>query len=456
MKPKKLIIPFLIITILICIIAYPVYRHYALFLPLSYSSVEYTGTDAALDNPYCGWYQIYAYTLSDETPDTSAIDKSIADDPYRLALVQINLKLYRETPVSDMALSNLDSILSKWADSNKQIILRFLYDWDGNASATEPTDINVILKHMEQTADVYNKYARSIYILQGLYIGNYGEMHGSYHQSEEDLMCLANKLHGLADPLIFMSVRTPAQLRCISGNTGGVTDDRLGLFNDGMLASSSDAGTYIEKSRNEEIAFQDRLCTKVPNGGEVIIDNPYNDFDNAVKDLKAMHVSYLNSLYDPAVLNKWKASSYTGDGIFNGCDGYGYIGKHLGCRYIIKPGSLSFEPYKDKTARLSIKIQNTGFATSYYPLDYTITCIKTDKASSTGKTYTFKGEPGKQEDQENFTIIAELSVRDMETGTYDIYLNTTDSKTGESIKYAINAPLTKNGYLTGTLTCGSK
>ena len=38
----------------------------------------------------------------------------------------------------------------------------------------------------------------------------------------------------------------------------------------------------------------------------MIIDNVYNDFDNAVKDLSQMHVSYLNSEYDSTVLNKWK------------------------------------------------------------------------------------------------------------------------------------------------------
>lgn len=44
----------------------------------------------------------------------------------------------------------------------------------------------------------------------------------------------------------------------------------------------------------------------VPNGGEVVLDNKYNDIDNAAKDLASMHVSYLNNAHDLAVINKWK------------------------------------------------------------------------------------------------------------------------------------------------------
>ena len=48
------------------------------------------------------------------------------------------------------------------------------------------------------------------------------------------------------------------------------------------------------RDREEELAFQDVLCSSVPSGGEVIVDNPYNDLENAIADLKTMHVSYLN------------------------------------------------------------------------------------------------------------------------------------------------------------------
>ena len=93
-------------------------------------------------------------------------------------------------------------------------------------------------------------------------------------------------------------------------------------------------------TREDELAFQNDLCRYVPNGGEVIIDNVYNDFDNAVKDLSQMHVSYLNSDYDSTVLNKWKETIVNGtDDVWNGMSGYDYIKRHLGYRYVLDSSS---------------------------------------------------------------------------------------------------------------------
>ena len=43
----------------------------------------------------------------------------------------------------------------------------------------------------------------------------------------------------------------------------------------------------------------------MPNGGEVVLDNPLNDFSQAVEALRCMHVSYLNAEHDLNVLRKW-------------------------------------------------------------------------------------------------------------------------------------------------------
>ena len=98
---------------------------------------------------------------------------------------------------------------------------------------------------------------------------------------------------------------------------------RLSLFNDGLLGNRSDYGTYKtddssgsdvlgRRSREEELDFQRELCRYVPNGGEVINDNPYNDFENAVKGLSERHITYLNKDYDQTVLKKWEKEKVTG------------------------------------------------------------------------------------------------------------------------------------------------
>jgi len=187
---------------------------------------------------------------------------------------------------------------------------------------------------------------------------------------------------------IFLAVRTPGQLRGIlrtrtplsstdAGN--GSLQARLSLFNDGMLGSVYDLGTYDDTplqpdsnldeqgTRSEELLFQYKLCQYVPNGGEVTVDNEYNDLDNAIVDLSQMHISYLNSEHDTAVLDKWKNSTYTGSqtDVFSGCTGYDYISTHLGYRYVMKESSVDFHSVLSDTASLYITIANTGFSSAY-------------------------------------------------------------------------------------------
>ena len=131
-----------------------------------------------------------------------------------------------------------------------------------------------------------------------------------------------------------------------------------------MLGSVYDLGTYDDTplqpdsnldeqgTRSEELLFQYKLCQYVPNGGEVTVDNEYNDLDNAIADLSQIHISYLNSEHDTAVLDKWKNSTYTGSrtDVFSGCTGYDYISTHLGYRYVMKESSVDFHSALSDTA----------------------------------------------------------------------------------------------------------
>ncbi len=476
LKKLTLIIFIAAIICTICTLSYRIYSKYLLYFPVSYTSDKYTQTTNKLDNPYCGFYRIYAYALSEnkDTYNASSLAETIDNAPYRLALIEINLNQYRDTVLSDTALSQLDYLLSSWSHSGKQLILRFLYDWNGNAVLTEPTDIEIIIKHMEQTASIYNKYADNIFIIQGLYTGDYGEMHHSYHQSDEDIARLATKLYNISDKTIFLAVRTPKQLRTISKLTDGLTSDRLSLFNDGMLASANDAGTYEEDMRENELAFQNELCVNVPNGGEVIIDNPFNELDKAIDYMNTIHVSYLNSDYDTAVLDKWKQSVYHGDNIFDGLSGYDYIDAHLGYRYNFNKSSLSFNYNKDTMANITINIKNTGFSKNYYPFKYTLSIVNSadnnvilkydisDKTSYNDKSNNLTNNTDSNvhnnanDDNNKKSLTFNIDIRSLTPDDYDIYLLTTDIRTGEIIKYATDTDVTENGCHIGSLKINAR
>lgn len=443
------------------------------YLPVTYEKNPLTETSALLDNPYCGFYELHGYTLAETESIETAADwgeKCFSKSSSSLILLEMNLKNYRDSYLSSNALSQLDAILSAASKQQKQLILRCLYDWDGNALETEPSSIEQIEQHMEQLSSVINRHADCVYIMQGNFTGNVGEMNQTNYGSAEDTKTLVEYLSNCIFPSIYLSVRTPAQLRGVlesreipsfSEIYSGTLASRLGLYNDGMLGSVYDLGTYddtpytssdkyTEKgTRSQELEYQNRLCLFVPNGGEAVIDNEYSDLENAVSDLSAMHVSYLNKDHDLAVLDKWKNTFYQGDDIFQGCSGYDYISAHLGYRYVITDSSLTFRPLLDDTALLHLTIENRGFAPAYKKFETQIYLTNIETKEVIPVTNTIDNRMITSEN--SFTFKLSIDVRDMEKGTWQISIDMTDSLSNLPVFFANETENNRSAVLLGTL-----
>lgn len=485
------------------------YLYFTRYYTVTYTAVRFEESSAALNNPYQGFYRLYGYRLGNPSfPSQEDWEESLrlaaSSDSNSLALLEINLRDYSSGAIPEEGLKQLDTILSCWSGENHRLILRFLYDWDGCAPQTEPESLDTVLLHMEQTASVVNRYAGSVYIMQGIFIGNYGEMHGSLFTGTETASTLLNQLAQVTDSSIYLAVRTPAQWRTLTGSLTPLSHEqlsvnptaaRLSLFNDGMLGSDTDLGSYgttsregsadpsAKGTRSEELAFQDELCRYVPNGGEVVIDNSFNDFPQAVSDLRRMHVSYLNQDYDPAVLEKWKSQTYTGSDCFTGCTVCEYIERHLGYRYVLRSSGVSFHPLKNKNAQMTVIIENTGFSNSYvsFPViltaeniltgenyllsaDDTFLSSRPDVHTETGAVFTKElfssfERPSLEintkawDSGKETTLTFPIPVRDMGAGTYRLYLTVTDPSDGRLILFGNTAsPEPSKGYLLGELT----
>lgn len=374
---------------------------------VTYEPADFTEQTDYLSNPDRGWYQLYGYQLSEDTSyDASSIYLETHDAQnreYRLALVEINLAQYREGELSDTALKNVETIFTAFENTNMKLILRFVYDWDGNGEATEPELLSVIKTHMEQLGSVLTRHQDILFTLQGIFVGSWGEMHSSRHLSENDVTTLIMKLEEVTPDSVFLAVRTPAFYRSIMKNAASRStafehlaetlaglEKRLGLFNDALLGSETDLGTYVAsegvsaaETRQKELAFQDSLCSRVPNGGEVVQDNTYNDLTNAIADFETMHITYLNQIYDKDVLDKWKRTVYEGeDTVYRNLSGYKYITDHLGYRFVLKDAALTYESLHDKYATLHLTVANRGFANTYTDKQLKI-CITRLKTGST-------------------------------------------------------------------------
>lgn len=478
MHTKKHRISFIHLIIIIDILtiialSYLLYQRYLRYYSVSYTPADYTqNTDIITGNPDRGWYHIYGYMLSDEGDinTESVLANCDYDKDTTLCLVEINLLKYRDSSISETALTELDDILSAFSQAGKKVILRFLYDWDGKATETEPDSIEMIADHMEQVSPIVNDHASDIYTLQGIFVGNTGEMNNSNYMTDEGIRYLMNQLANVIDPSIYLAVRTPAHRRIFteSYDTISISDAfsqlpaaRIGLFNDGMLGSGNDCGTYgdiprIDSTsytdkliRTDEIAYQNELCEYVPNGGEVILENSYNDFENSITDLSAMHVSYLDSDYDAAVLNKWKNSTYNGDALYHGCNGYDYITNHLGYRYVLSSTALDFSTFADETATMTVSVQNVGFASSYFSYQVLAHIVNDETGEQTTLTIDTDNRFWKSGQTTSFTL--PVDVRSLGIGSYTSYLSVTDSSNHQII-FANDTPLTDLGYLLGSFT----
>lgn len=467
--PLKFILPFIAVFLLLIILIIFIQRP----RQISFTPEILSESTSVLNNPYQGFYHIIGYTLTDDyvqTENLSDYHTRGYDSP--LVLLEINLKNYRDGAVSDPGLTQLEDIFKAWSESDTQIILRFLYDWDGIAKATEPKSLSTILTHMDQVSEIVNRYASSIYLMQGIFVGSWGEMHDSYFMDEQSVKTLLSHLHEVIAPSIYLSVRTPAQWRMVTGlydvpakfpafQEHPSMIGRLGLYNDGMLGSLSDLGTYGDTPRKEatfpsykgiredELSFQNTLCQYVPNGGEVVCNNPYNDLPSAVQDLRTMHISYLNADYDSTVLEKWRQTIWDARDAFSGCDGLTYVKAHLGYRYTVRQFTLRKRDLLHPRLTIHLTLENTGFGNTLKPFEAAVLFRHT----TTGETirlpllFDFRNLKSGQ----TKTLTASLPVKDLTPGTYELFFSVTDTATGRQIALA-NTPGSKvNGLLLGRL-----
>lgn len=114
---------------------------------------------------YVRWYDGEPYV--GEAAYGKDVEKYCADDPdHALALVEVGLANYRDAAeIPADGLDNIEWLLKAWAGSGRKMILRFVYDMDGDGLANEPEDIGTILRHMDQIGPYLREYADSIFTL---------------------------------------------------------------------------------------------------------------------------------------------------------------------------------------------------------------------------------------------------------------------------------------------------
>lgn len=326
-------------------------------------------------NPCRGFYHVYTFALA-EMSDKEEWKWSLVDGES-LALVLLDIGAAARRSLTGQELAWIEEIFRFFAASRRDMIVRVVYDREGKGMEHEPYTIETVKRHMRELAPLFVTYAPYILTLQGLFVGSWGEMHTSKFLGEADMKELYRTLKTATEGSCYLSVRKPAQQRLL-----GATDQRdstvfkgIGLFDDGILGSPTHLGTFAPEgisetpdgawTRERELAYEEMLCSRVPNGGEAVAGEELPEAEAVCRLFQRMHLTYLNSVHDRRMLDHF---AQTDSGV-EGMSLYDYIGLHLGYRFLVKHVTFCERRsgffHRTKEACFRITIENTGFAPCY-------------------------------------------------------------------------------------------
>lgn len=390
-------------------------------------ALNYEESTAAIADPDQGFY-LPLYVKIDA--DGISYNKAIVTDATRLYHLRCDISAFsaavngkEDIPLTPAATDGLDELLSLLKKNDKNAIVRFAYDPGYNGKADKEPSLDVMRQHVAQVCAVLNKYGSTVTAIETGLIGPWGEMHTSAAANTAHISSLIDAfLTNTSD--IPVSVRTPKMIYDYLGITADKIRDhviaptvkayRLGLYNDGYLGSESDLGTYSDRRR--DIEFLSRQTAHLPFGGEVVVpDSPLHDIETCLPEMFEINLSYLNSAWNNAVIDKWKTTYYTkacgADSRYYGKTAYEYIENRLGYRFVLKRSVISF-PAPD-ALDIALKLQNVGFGnlnkTKHSELIFT--------NASGGVAYSQAADDFTGEVELHYNVAPEL-----ESGKYDVYL----------------------------------
>lgn len=312
-------------------------------------------------NPGRGWYRIY--TFRPEQRNRDELDWLPLEASETVALVRLDIGAFRQREIDEQTLAFVDEILERFRLAGKEMILRIVYDTAGKGMEHEPSGISTVLSHMRQLGAVVARHADDILVTQGLFVGSWGEMHGSKFLSPDQIRKLAQTWREAIGEHIPMAFRKPVFCRMVQKeNQSGI-----GIYDDALFASADHLGTFSEKAAadagweeewrmEDELAYLNRTAALVPCGGEAVAPAQNTDAGTTVALLRDMRISYLNCIYDGRILDYWKSLACPGkEG--EGKSLYRFIGEHLGYRLVVRQTVM-----ERKTGNLKILVANTGFS----------------------------------------------------------------------------------------------
>lgn len=385
---------------------------------------NYESDERIFPNPERGFY-IYT-NLHELDPDIG----SRRDEGHSLVWGRVHMAAYRDAlSLPESFLTAVASGFATARDQGMKVIVRGSYGFkgpDGDYTSYQDPPRRHIENHIAQLAPIFAANADVIALFEAGFIGPWGEWHTTkiaqdYDLSRELLFHILD--HTPADRLVL--VRYPYLKQQIfkqadggfamvgAGNAySGERVARVGHFNDCLLSSPIDVGTYErgEMTRAEEVAYLASETLYTAFGGETCQPHELNDCGRTIAELKTLKGSYLNSEYHPKVLEKWAAQ---------GC--LDEVQRGLGARLVLTQSRIADAGRPGGQLAVEIELDNRGFAPLYNARDVQI--ILENEASGAVHSFAIDADPRLWKPGEAHVVATEIQLPDdMAPGVYTTYL----------------------------------
>lgn len=288
----------------------------------------------------------------------------VSESGNTLVHAPIRLDPYRDMPLPPAFLAELERAFERVRSAGLKVIPRFMYNF-GPYPRSEPDASEArIVGHLAQLAPVLERNADVLLVLQGGFVGAWGEWHSSTHRLDTDARAKRRILDALLDAVPrdrMVALRFPTDIDDLVGRLPadraftGEPVARVGSHQDCFLGSDTDVGTWGRTGNNVE-TDKDRMAERarfVAVGGETCAPGPRANCWFASEEMRRMHWTYLNEDFQPDVIERFHA-----EGCFIDFE------IRLGYRFVLQ--RAAYRVHGDHL-RLVARFRNEGYAALINP-----------------------------------------------------------------------------------------
>ncbi|GAA3600967.1 DUF4832 domain-containing protein [Kribbella ginsengisoli] len=355
-----------------------------------------------------------------------------------LVMCVFYLAEYKNSAIAQSALDQLQQQLTTVRAAGLKMVLRFAYT---TSTAGDDAPLSRVQSHLDQLAPYLSGNKDVIAVMQAGFIGAWGEWYYTQNFGNAGTVSSADWANrkAVVDKILsvlpsdrMVQLRTPKMKRTMYSTSpvaagsayNGSSLSRLGHHNDCFLASPDDFGTY--ENTSVEYPYLQSDTSYVAMGGETCGSNPpRSSCPTALSELAGFHWSFINTDYEPTVLNSWNTGGCLAD-----------ITKRLGYRFTLQTGTLPTTATRSGSLPISITLQNSGFATPYNPRPVQLVLRNTSTGAVTA--LALNTDPRKWTAGATTTISQTLTVpSSLPVGSYALLLNLPDPQLSSRPEYSV-------------------